>query len=144
MRKSKMRFNLCGRIMAIVILMSFLMTFRVYGGPPATPPESSEGNGMRRYSEYEVDCLAELDLLIEDLTGAAHEAIEQAAAEAAKAAALASLEREAAAIAEAQKRKREYMRVKAGRVKNAVMAGLIGFVSGAALSGVVIIATGGR
>jgi hypothetical protein len=48
-----------------------------------------------------------VDTLIEDLTGAAHEAIEQAAAEAAKVAALASLEREATAIREAQHLQRE-------------------------------------
>jgi hypothetical protein len=60
------------------------------------------------------------------------------------AAALASLEREAAALAEAHKWNGEYMRVNAGRVKNAVLAGVIGFISGAALSGAVIIAVGGR
>jgi hypothetical protein len=56
---------------------------------------------MKFYSGSEADCLAELDVLIEDLTAAAHEAIEQAAAEAARAAALAALDREMALLAEA-------------------------------------------
>jgi hypothetical protein len=66
-----------------------------FGEPPTTQARNSEESGMRQYSEYEVDTL------IEDLTGAAHEAVEQAAAEAARAAALASLNREMTALAEA-------------------------------------------
>jgi hypothetical protein len=74
-----------------------------------------------------------VDTLIEDLTGAAHEAIEQAAAEAAKAAALASLEREAAAIREAQRLQGENSRLKQSRVKTAVVTGLICFFGGLAV-----------
>jgi hypothetical protein len=74
-----------------------------------------------------------VDTLIEDLTGAAHEAIEQAAAEAAKAAALASLEREAAAIREAQHLHSENSRLKESRVKTAVVTGIICFFGGLAL-----------
>jgi hypothetical protein len=88
---------------------------------------SSGGSGTRRYSESEVDTL------IEDLTGAAHEAIEQAAGEAAKAAALASLEREAAAIREAQRLQGENSRLKQIRVKTAVITGLICFFGGLAV-----------
>jgi hypothetical protein len=97
-----------------------------------------------RYSEYEVDCLAKLDLLIEDLTGAAHEAVEQAAAEAARAAALASLERESAAILEAQRLQGENSRLKKSRVKTAVVTGVVCFFGGLAVGvgGVLII--GGR
>jgi hypothetical protein len=72
-------------------------------------------------------------LLIEDLTGAAHEAIEQAAAEAAKAATLASLEREAAAIREAQHLQGENSRLKQSRVKTAIITGLICFFGGLAV-----------
>jgi hypothetical protein len=82
---------------------------------------------MRRYSEYEVDTL------IEDLTGAAHEAIEQAAAEAARAAALASLDREAAAIREAQRLQGENSRLKKSRVKTAVITGVVCFFGGLAV-----------
>jgi hypothetical protein len=82
---------------------------------------------MRRYSEYEVDTL------IEDLTGAAHEAIEQVAAEAAKAAVLASLEREAAAIRKAQHLQEENSRLKQSRVKTAIITGVICFFGGLAL-----------
>jgi hypothetical protein len=63
-----------------------------------------------------------VDTRIEDLTGAAHEAIEQAAAEAARAAALASLEREAAAMREAQRLQGENSRLKQSRVKTAIIS----------------------
>jgi hypothetical protein len=76
---------------------------------------------------------SEVDTLIEDLTGAAHEAIEQAAAEAARAAALASLEREMAAMAEAQRLQGENSRLKQSRVKTAVVTGVICFFGGLAV-----------
>jgi hypothetical protein len=96
---------------------------------------------MKRYSEYEVDCLAKLDLLIEDLTGAAHEAIEQAAAEAARAATLAALERESAAIREAQRLQGENSRLRQSRVKTAIITGVICFFGGLAIGvgGIVIL-----
>jgi hypothetical protein len=115
----------------------------VFAEPRITPPMSSEGSGMRQYSELEVDCLAKLDLLIEDLTGAAHEAIELAAAEAARAAALASLERESAAIREAQRLQGESNRLKQSRVKTAVVTGVICFFGGLAVgAGTTAILTG--
>jgi hypothetical protein len=82
---------------------------------------------MKRYSELEVDTL------IEDLTVAAHEAIEQAAAEAARAAALASLERELAAVTEAQRLHGENSRLKQSRVKTAIVTGVICFFGGLAV-----------
>jgi hypothetical protein len=72
-------------------------------------------------------------LLIEDLTGAAHEAIEKAAAEAARAAALASLDREMAAMAEAQRLHSENNRLKQSRVKTAVVTGVVCFFGGLAI-----------
>jgi hypothetical protein len=99
---------------------------------------SSGESGTKRYSEYEVDTL------IEDLTGAAHEAIEQAAAEAAKAAALASLEREASlvqaqalAIREAQRLQGENSRLKQSRIKTAVITGVICFFGGLAVGSLI-------
>jgi hypothetical protein len=74
-----------------------------------------------------------VDTLIEDLTRAAHEAIEKAAAEAARAAALASLEREAAAIREARHLQGENSRLKQSRVKAAVVTGVICFFGGMAV-----------
>jgi membrane protein involved in colicin uptake len=74
-----------------------------------------------------------VDTLIEDLTGAAHEAIEKAAAEAAKAAALASLDREMAALSEAQRLHNENSRLRQSRVKTAVVTGLICFFGGLAV-----------
>jgi hypothetical protein len=58
--------------------------------------------------------------------------VEQAAAEAARAAVLASLEREAAAIREAQRLQGENSRLKQSRVKAAVITGIICFLGGAA------------
>jgi hypothetical protein len=122
-----MKYRCCGRITAIVILMSFLTGFPVFGDPPTAPPMNSAESGTRRYSEYEVDTL------IEDLTMAAVEAIEQAAGEAAKAAALASVEREAAAVREAAQLRGENSRLKQDRAKTAVITGVICFFSGLAI-----------
>jgi hypothetical protein len=99
----------------------------VFGEPLTTQTQNSEESGTRQYSEYEVDTL------IDDLTGAAHEAIEKAAAEAAKAATLASLEREATAIREAQRLQGENSRLKQSRVKTAVVTGVICFFGGLAI-----------
>ena len=59
---------------------------------------------MRLYSDFEID------LLIDDLSAAAKEAIEKVAAESAKAAALASVEREAALLQEKAAAMREVQR----------------------------------
>jgi hypothetical protein len=93
---------------------------------------------MKRYSELEVDTL------IEDLTGAAHEAIEKAAAEAARAAALASLERELAAVSEAQRLQGENSRLKQSRVKTAVVTGVICLFGGLAIGAGGVLIIGGR
>jgi hypothetical protein len=125
-----MKYRLCKKILAIVLLMSF-WKIPVFGEPQTTQTLNSEENGMRQYSEYEVD------MLIEDLTGAAHEAIERAAAEAARAATLASLEREAAAIREAQRLEGENSRLKQSRVKTAVLTGVICFFGGLAVGSLI-------
>ena len=96
-------------------------------------------NGTRLYNDSEVETL------IEEVSQAAFEAIEQAAGEAAKAAVLASLEREAAALREAQRWRVEaelrqgiILKTKKAGVKNAVIAGVIcllgGFVVGTAIN----------
>ena len=121
-----MKYRLCKRILAIVLLMSF-WKIPVYGEPQTTPPENFSENETRRYSDFEID------LLIDDLSEAAHEAIEQAAAEAARAAALAALEREAAAIREAQRLEGENSRLKKSRVKTAIVTGVVCFFSGLAI-----------
>ena len=86
---------------------------------------------MKRYSDYEIE------ILIDDLTEAALEAIEQAAGEAAKAAVLAMLEREAIVLREAQRWKLEAennlieitQTKKAGR-KNTIIGVLLGIFGG--------------
>jgi hypothetical protein len=148
-----MRHRGCGKILAIVLLAIFWRT-PAYGGPPTAPPPNFSESGTRRfvqsgeaglpsknaehfYSEHEVD------LLIEDLTAAAVEAIEQAAGEAAKAAALASLEREAAAIREARRLQGENRRLQQGRVKTAIVTGVVCFFGGLAIgAGATAILTG--
>jgi hypothetical protein len=127
-----MKYRKCGRITAIVILMSFLTRFPVYGEPPTVQAKNSTGNEMRLYSEFEVDTL------IEDLTGAAEEAIEKAAAEAAKATALASIDAQAKAWAEAQHWQGDYTEAKRRGIKNAVIAGVICFFSGLVIGAVAI------
>jgi hypothetical protein len=133
-----MKYRLCGRILAIALLASF-WKMPVFGEQPTTQKQNSEESGTRRYSEYEVDAL------IEDLTAAAAEAIEQAAAEAARAAMLASLEKELRAAAEARKLREENGALRKSRVKTAVVTGLVCFFGGLAIgaSGVLII-QGGR
>jgi hypothetical protein len=79
-------------------------------------------------------------LLIEEITEAAHEAIEQAASEAARAAMLASLDREVAALREAQRWRREaetrqqtITEIKKAGIKNGVIVGSICCILGLAL-----------
>jgi hypothetical protein len=132
-----MKYRLCGRILAIALLMSS-WKIPVYGEPQTTPPMNSEESGTKRYSESEVDTL------IEDLTGAAHEAIEQAAAEAARAAVMASLEREATAIREAQRLQGENSSLKQSRVKTAVITGVICFFGGLAIGAGTTVILAGR
>jgi hypothetical protein len=100
---------------------------------------------MRYYSDLEIE------LLIEEITQAAHKAIEQAASEAAKAALLSSLEREVAIMREAQRWRLEaeadYLAIseakRAGR-KNTLLAALIGIVSGLVIGTAGTLIIGGR
>jgi len=78
----------------------------------------------RLYSDLEIE------LLINEISEAALEAIEQAAGEAAKAATLASIDREAEAIHEAQKWRMEAEAAKHSKIKTAVLTGIITFLSG--------------
>ena len=79
---------------------------------------------MKRYSDSDVD------RLIEELTEAAEEAILKAAAEAAKAAMLAGVEREAEAIRNAKRWKQEAERLQRERTKNCMIAGILGLFGG--------------
>jgi hypothetical protein len=113
----------------------------MFAEPPIALLPSLNENEMRRYSDSEVD------LLIEDLSLAAYEAIEQAAGEAAKAAFLVSLEREAAANREAanqqaeatrwrleaENRQQAFAKEKKAMWKRVLYAALIGVLCGLAL-----------
>ena len=87
--------------------------------------------------------------MIEEIREAANEAIEQAAGEAARAAFLASLERETAAYREAQRWRQEaelrqlsLMEAKRAGRKNAFLAAVIGVAGGLVVGG--ILGMGGR
>ena len=91
-------------------------------------------SGTRLYTDSEVETL------IDEVSQAALEAIEQAAAEAAKAAVIASLEREAAALREAARwrieaeiRQQTIKETKKAGTKNAVIVGLVCFLGGLAV-----------
>jgi len=99
-------------------------------------------NETRLYSDLEVETL------INEVSQAAFDAIEQAAGEAAKAATLASLEREAAALREAARwrieaeiRQETIKATKKAGTKNAVIVGLVCFLGGLAvgIGGTIII-----
>jgi methionyl-tRNA synthetase len=93
-------------------------------------------SGTRLYSDLEVDTL------IDEISEAALEAIEQAAGEAAKAAVLSVIEREAVAIREAQHWKMEAETAKKAGKKNAVLTGVISFLSGLLIGTGIIIFSG--
>ena len=130
----------CKKIIALVLLMNFLK-FPMYAEQQTGQPLNLSENETRLYTD------SEIDLLIDDLTVAALEAIEQAAGEAARAAFLASLEREAAAIREtahqqaeaarwrleAELQKQALAEAKAKGRKNVWLAVGIGVVSGLAV-----------
>ena len=133
MQKGKSELRLCVRIISIVLLMSF-WKFPIYAEQPMEHPMNSFKNEMRYYSDLEVD------LLIEELTEAAIEAIEKAAGEAARAAFLESLEREAAALHEAQRWRLEaqnnLLAIKANKKngrKNIFFATVTGILGGIAV-----------
>jgi hypothetical protein len=95
------------------------------------PPPISSENGTRRYSELEVE------ILIDDLTEAAMEAIDLAAGEAAKAAVLSMLEREAAACREIQSlqteinsMRNEAIKMRKDSFSNIIITGLACLVGG--------------
>jgi DNA-binding transcriptional MerR regulator len=150
MRKNRWKLRRYVKITAVVILLSFLK-FPVYAEPLTEQQQNSSESGTRLYSDSEVECLAELDRLIDEISGAALEAIERASAEAARAAALAALEREALllqakalALREAQRWQLEAEAARRNGRKNAVIAGLVCCLGGLAVGvgGTLII--GGR
>ena len=120
---------------AIVTLMSLSIQYPAFAEPSTEPSAILPEDVTRHYSGSEVTAL------IDEISLAAYEAIEKAAAESAKAATLAALEREAALMREAHYWRVEaetYQRgiteaIRAGR-KNAVIAGALclfgGFIFG--------------
>jgi hypothetical protein len=103
-----------------------------------TQTETFKESEMKRYSDLEID------LLIEDLTTAAGEAIEKAAAEAAKAATMASLDREAAVLAEITKLRNELQIAREKGLRNIVISGTVFFIGGLAVGVGGVLILGGR
>ncbi len=130
MRNYKWRLKPCERIISIVILLSFLK-FPVSAEPPTKRPPISTENLTGYYSD------SEIEILIEEITEAAHEAIEQAASEAAKAAMLESLERETAALREVQRLRLEKENAKKAGFRNTVITGVICLFSGLATGSII-------
>jgi len=123
MLKNKLRLRRYTKIIAIVLLMSCLK-FPLFAEPLTELPQSLNENETRYYTDLEVE------LLIDELTVIALEAIEQAAGEAARAAFLQSLEREAAALQEVQQWRNEAEMLKRVGIRNAVISGIVCFVGG--------------
>jgi hypothetical protein len=116
--------------LSTVLLMSFLR-FPMFAEQPMEQPLNLNENGTRLYSDSEVE------LLIDEISVAALEAIERASGDAAKAAVLSVLEREAAALHEAQRWHLQadinalgIVQAKKIGIKNAVFAGVVCFVVG--------------
>jgi hypothetical protein len=136
--RRNMKYRLYGRILVVVLLMSF-WKIPVYGEPLTGESKESGVSGMRFYNESEVRGI------IEELTMEAEAALETAAAEAARAAALASLEREAAALAEARRLQGEYKALKSRTVKTALLTGVMCLLSGLTIgAGGLLIIQGAR
>ena len=134
--KSKLRFLNYRKIIAIVLLMNFLI-FPMYAEQPMEQQTNLSESETRFYSDLEVD------LLIDDLTVIALEAIEQAAGEAARAAFLQSLEREAEAMREAARQQAENLRLRSeaeilrrAGIKNNILIGVLCFIGGLAIGAV--------
>jgi len=92
-----------------------------------------------------------VDLLIDEISEAAYEAIEKAAGEAARAAFLASVEREAAALLEAERwrleAKNNLLAIKEAKkagVKNTVLGVVIGILGGLSVGVAGTLIIGGR
>jgi hypothetical protein len=133
MRKNRLRLRSCGKIIAVVLLMSFLK-FPMFAEQPTEQAQSLNESGTRLYSDSEVN------ELIDEISEATLEAIEQAAGEAAKAAVLSVIEREAVALREAQKWRTQAeinaMAVKEAKkngTKNAIITGLVCLLGGLVL-----------
>jgi hypothetical protein len=139
-----MKYRNCGKIIAIVMLLTFL-TIPVFGEPPTAHGTITTEGSTKFYSDTEVSNL------IEELSEAAEAAIERAAGEAARAAALASLEREASllqakalAIRDAQHWQAEYRDAKKAGIKTTVITGVICFFGGLVLGAGTVAIIGGR
>jgi len=134
MLKNKLKFGNCRRIIAIGLLMSCLK-FPMSAEPLTGQQTNLSESGTIYYSDLEVE------LLIDELTVIALEAIEQAAGEAARAAFLQSLEREAEVLRENQRLRNEAEILRKAGIRNNVLIGVLCFVGGLAvgITGTVLI-----
>ena len=128
-----MNYKFCGRITAGVTVLFFLMIMPLFAEPPMRELNVSGESGTRLYGESEVI------KLINELSETAVSEIEKVAGEAAKAQAVASLEREAANLAEIERLNKRYNALKKSNVKSFVITGLSCFAAGAVVCGGIIL-----
>ena len=112
--KNKLKSKNYRKIITIVLLMNFLI-FPMYAEPQTEQAENSSESEMNYYSDLEVE------LLIDELTVIALEAIEQAAGEAAR------------QQAENQRLRSEAEILKRAGIKNNVLIGVLCFIGGLAV-----------
>jgi len=123
MLKDRLRLKRYRKILALILLMTF-WKIPIFAEPKTGRLTNSSENEMRYYSDSEVQTL------IDELTEAALQSIEQAAGEAARAAFLQSLERESEALRETQKYKKEAEITRQTGIRNNFIVGVICFISG--------------
>jgi hypothetical protein len=121
----------CGKIIAIGTLTLFLTTFPLCAEPPMRESGGLSEAGTKFYSE------AELNQAIDEVSAAAVKEIEAAAAESAKAASMAGLEREAAQLAEIARLEKQNGELKKSGFKKIVISGLVCFASGVLIGAVI-------
>ena len=141
LKKNKRRLSNCKMNTGAAMLLILLTTFPLYAQAPTDRPESLTGNLSGYYSGLEVE------KLIEEISGAAHEAIENAAGEAAKAAFIECAGREAAAYYEAERYRLEVETLKTSQKntrKNILITGVICLLSGLTLGAGGVLLFGGR
>jgi hypothetical protein len=122
--------------MAVLTAAVFLTATPVFAERRTGVSDGCETSGTRFYGESEVTAL------IDELTEAAEREIETAAGEAAKAAALAGLEKQAAQLAEIERLNKQNGELKKNVFKKIIVAGLAGFASGALLGGGLVLFAG--
>ena len=127
MQKGKLRLKSYEKILSIVMLLIFLIQSQGFAMPLTEQQQNLNEEETRFYTDLEIE------ILIDEISEAALEAIEQAAGEAARAAVLSMLEREAITLRENQRLRTEAEALR----RNRLLIGVLSFIGGL-ITGVVI------